>query len=96
VDPTTTHKLLYIADSGNSAVRVLDLTTNTLATVIGKPISTNLFPALFGATPGKLHTGDDTVDGSIYKPTGITLNKDGDIMLVVNDAVMQITGANGQ
>ena len=81
---------LYVADQGNSAIRKI-APDGTVSTIIGVSfVSGTLAPngaaVLYGAAPGALGGG-----ASLYKPFGLALTVDGDLLVVTNDGLMQIT-----
>jgi sugar lactone lactonase YvrE len=93
--PITGHKALFIADAGNSAIRVVDLeaTGTPLGTLIGIPTSTNWI-SFFGNKPGRLQTGSAALDGSIWRPVAITATPSGDFVIISNNGLLQISAPN--
>jgi hypothetical protein len=88
-DPVSGHALLYLAENGNNAIRVIDLTIpGTVNTVVGRGVGG--FSSFFGNLPGRLLTNDN-LEGSIYKPIGIVTTAQGDLIVTTNDGLMQIT-----
>jgi sugar lactone lactonase YvrE len=94
-DPVSTHAVLAFADNNNQAIRYVDLTaTGTVNTLLGRGVGG--FSTFFGTFPGLLNTGGNSLDGSIYKPVGLTFNMDGDLVVVTNNGLVQITAPFGQ
>ena len=60
--------LLYIADSGNDRIRAVDLSTGIITSVVG-------------TTGGYSGDGGPAVDAQIYGPRGLTVLKNGDLLI---------------
>lgn len=81
---------VYVADSGNSAIRKV-ATDGTVTTLIGQnfvsaTLAPNGAPVLYGAAVGAIGGGS-----SLYKPFGLAITSSGDLLVVTNDGLMQVT-----
>jgi sugar lactone lactonase YvrE len=81
-----TARVLYIADTGNHAIRALDLTTNAVTTVVNKNHSFG-----FGGD------GGPATAARLYRPTAITRCENGDLFIAdtANNRVRRIDAASG-
>ncbi len=68
---------IYVADTGNHAVRKID-GSGTVTTITGQP-------TIFGAKPGALPTAP------LYSPLCVCVTPDGDVLVTTGNGVMQIT-----
>ena len=87
VDPAG---IIYVADQSNHAIRKIT-TDGTVSTLIGQSFysattAPNGAAILFGATPGAIGGG-----ASLYKPYGLAITAAGDLLVITNDGLMQIT-----
>jgi len=98
VDPSG---IIYVADQSNHAIRKIP-TNGTVSTVLGQYTTTNapngapvLYGAAIGAIPntnGDISTGGASTNGAaLYKPYGLAITAAGDLLVVTNDGIMQVT-----
>ena len=81
---------VYVADQTNNAIRKI-ATDGTVSSLIGQfyydaTKAPNGASVLFGATPGAIGGG-----ASLYKPYGLAITAAGDLLVITNDGLMQIT-----
>lgn len=84
------HRVLFVSDQRNHAVRQIDLdNANAMTTLVGT--NANGVCVFYGAGPGVLASGDLSKDGSLYTPQGVAVTPAGDVLVVTNDCLMQVT-----
>jgi DNA-binding beta-propeller fold protein YncE len=83
---------LYVSEVGNHAIRRIDGTTGTVTTLVGLG-STLLNP---NGTPLKLGVTLGALPASLMAPPALALTPAGDLLVVANDALLQVTAPNGQ
>ena len=81
---------LYVADQTNHAIRKI-ATNGTVTTLVGQnnavpSIAPSGIPVLYGAAVGSIGGG-----ASLYKPYGLAITSDGDLLVVTNNGLMQVT-----
>lgn len=82
---------LFVADYSNHAIRRI-APDGTVTTLVGKSSTTdnaNGSPATLGSMPGAL-------PASLYQPRGLALTPAGDVLIVTNDGIMQLTAPLGK
>jgi sugar lactone lactonase YvrE len=82
---------LYVADQNNSAIRKIAAADGTVSTLVGQnfvsaTLAPNGVPVLYGASVGAIGGG-----ASLYKPFGLAITSDGDLIVATNDGIIQIT-----
>jgi DNA-binding beta-propeller fold protein YncE len=80
--------IIYVADQSNHAIRKIT-TDGTVSTLLGQNTTTNApngTPVLYGAAVGAIGNG-----AALYKPYGLAITTAGDLLVVTNDGIMQVT-----
>lgn len=79
-------KTVYIAESGNHAIRRVDVASKAMTTIVGlSDGSTYGVPVLYGAKPG-IGAGI-----SLWQPQSVAVMPDGTLAVITNDGVMKVT-----
>ncbi|HJV91277.1 MAG TPA: putative Ig domain-containing protein [Holophagaceae bacterium] len=82
---------LYVADASNHAIRKVD-TAGTVSTLVGQGstlYNANGAPIRVGVSLGALPAG-------LIAPQSLALTPTGDLVVITNDALLQVTAPNGQ
>jgi DNA-binding beta-propeller fold protein YncE len=83
---------LYVAENGNHTIRKMSAADGSVSTLIGLnyvALAPNGASVLYGASTGVL--GGGASGASLYKPFGLAITSDGDLLVVTNNGLMQVT-----